>query len=171
MTRTLATVLIGAALLAGCSTARPFQSDRIDVTLPASSDRVKTAVAQVLKDGGYSASDWNDGQMLATCYRTETINKIGDSWDWLTWSADSDGGFQRLDWPSWDWLYRLSFGTIKSRVEATVTSSGDQTTRLQLQVESKAKDGLFAWWRVDKGELPQSAQNQLRLIKNALAIL
>ena len=171
MTRTLATIIIGAAVLAGCGTSRPIEPNRIDVTLPAPTDRVKTAVVQVLKDGGYCDVDWENGQTLATCYRTETINKVGDSWDWTTWSADSNGGFQRLDWPSWDWLYRLFFGTIKSRVEATVTPSGDQATRLQLQVESKAKAGLFTWWGGTESELPQSAQNQLRLIKNALATL
>jgi hypothetical protein len=90
--------------------------------------------------------DWKDEQTLNTSYREETRGP-------------------------WDWLYRWRFGTIKSRVEAMVTPSAEQATRLRLQVLSEGKDGLFTSWEDVQSALPQSAENQLRLIKNVLQIL
>jgi len=133
-------------LFLGCSSVpRPHVADIIDVTLPASDERVKTAVAQVLTDGGYDV-DWTDEQTLTTSYREET------------------GG-------PWNWLYRWRFGTIKSRVDARVTPSTEEITRLRLEVLSEGKDGIFTSWEEVQSALPQNAENQLRLIKNALQIL
>jgi hypothetical protein len=146
MIRRFALPLTLATLLLGCSsTPHPYEPSLVDVTLPAPTDRVKTAVAQVLVNGGYEV-DWKDEQTLSTSYREET------------------GG-------PWNWLYRWRFGTIKSRVEAMVTPSTDQATRLRLQVLSEGKDGIFTSWEDVQSALPQSAENQLRLIKNALQIL
>jgi hypothetical protein len=146
MIRTFGLSLVLAAWLVGCSsTPHPYEPSLVDVTLPAPADRVKIAVAQVLKDGGYDV-DWKDEQTLNTSYREET------------------GG-------PWNWLYRWRFGTIKSRVEAMVTPSAEQATRLRLQVLSEGKDGLFTSWEDVQSALPQSAENQLRLIKNTLQIL
>lgn len=146
MIRRFGLSLVLATLLLGCSsTPHPYEPSLVDVTLPATTDRVKTAVAQVLKDGGYEV-DWKDDQTLSTSYREET------------------GG-------PWNWLYRWRFGTIKSRVEAMLTPSTDQATRLRLQVLSEGKDGIFTSWEDVQSALPQSAENQLRLIKNALQIL
>lgn len=146
MIRTLAAAFVVSALLLGCSSApRPYEPDVIDVTLPASSERVKTAVAQVLTDGGYEV-DWKDEQTLSTEYREEMRGP-------------------------WNWLYRWRFGTIKSRVEAMVTPSGEDATRLRLNVLSEGKDGIFTSWDDVQSALPQSAENHLRLIKNALQIL
>jgi hypothetical protein len=132
-------------LLGYRSAPQPFEPSLVDVTLPATTDRVMSAVAQVLRDGGYDV-DWKDAQTLSTSYREET------------------GG-------PWNWLYRWRFGTIKSRVEAMVTPSTDQAARLRLQVLSEGKDGIFTSWEDVQSALPQSADNQLRLIKNALQIL
>lgn len=146
MIQRLDLVLVLATLLIGCSgTPHPYEPSLVDVTLPAPTDRVKTAIVQVLKNGGYDV-DWKDEQTLSTSYREET------------------GG-------PWDGLYRWRFGTIKSRVEAIVTPSTDQATRLRLQVLSEGKDGIFTSWKDVQSALPQSAENQLRLIKNALQIL
>lgn len=135
-----------AALLIGCSsTPRAYEADTIDVTLPAPTDRVKTAVAEVLTNGGYDV-DWKDEQTLSTSYRDET------------------GG-------PWNWLWRWRFGTIKSRIEAMVTPSAEEATRVRLQVLSEGKDGIFTSWEDVQSALPQSAENQLRLIKKALQIL
>lgn len=117
----------------------------IDVTLPAATDQVKTVVSDVLAGEGYDV-EWKDDQTLTTGYREET------------------GG-------PWNWLYRWRFGTIKSRVEATVTPSSDQATRLRLHVLTEGKDGIFTGWDEVQSALPQSADNQLRLIKNALHLL
>ena len=146
MIRRLGLFLILAAPLIGCSsTPPPYESSVVDVTLPAPTDLVKTAVTQVLMDGGYDV-DWKDEQTLSTSYRVETEGP-------------------------WDWLYRWRFGTIKSRVEALVTPSPDQATRLRLQVLSEGKDGILTGWEGVQSALPQSAENQLRLIKSALQIL
>ena len=138
-------VVIG-ALVAGCSsTPRPPEPDRIDVTLTASRDRVKNAVTDVLARGGYEV-EWTDEENLSTGYR-----------------ADIPG--------PWDWILHWRFGTIKSRVEAVVTPATDESTRLRLDVLSEGKDGLFTSWDNVQSALPQSAENQLRLIKKELQIL
>ncbi len=146
MIRSPSVALVLAVLLTSCSSApRAFEPDLVDVTLPAPADRVKTAVTDVLTAGGYD-TDWKDTENLSTSYRDE------------------------MQTP-WEWLYRWRFGTIKSRVEARVTQATEQTTRLRLQVLSEGKDGLFTSWDDVPSALPQSAGNQLRLIKNALDIL
>lgn len=138
--------LLVAALLLGCGTA-PHREEPsfVDVTLPATTDHVKRAMAQVLQAGGYDVH-WSDEQSLSTSYREEI------------------GG-------PWNWLYHWRFGTIKSRVEAIVTPSDDQHTRLRLQVLSEGKDGILANWEDVQSALPQDATTQLRLIKNVLQIL
>jgi hypothetical protein len=142
----LAAALFFVTLLFGCShVPRSYEPDVIDVTVPASTEQVKTALIQVLTDGGYKV-DWRDAQTLTTSYREETQSP-------------------------WDWLYRWRFGTIKSRVEAMVTPSTDEDARLRLQVLSEGKDGLFTSWEDVQSALAQNAENQLRLVKNALQIL
>jgi len=134
------------ALTLGCAgPLMPHDPDVIDVTLPAPADRVTNVVVQILTDGGY-AVDREDDQTLTTGYRKE----IPGPWDWL------------LSW---------RFGTGRSRVEANVTTATEQTTRLRLSVQYEGKDGLFTQWEDSPTALPQSAENQLRLIKNALQIL
>jgi hypothetical protein len=123
----------------------PHDPDVIDVTLPAPADRVTTAVVQVLTDRGYDV-DRKDNQTLTTGYREETSGP-------------------------WNWLLNWRFGTGRSRVEADVQPATEQTTRLRLSVQYEGKDGLFTEWEDSPTALPQSAENQLRLIKNALKIL
>ena len=134
------------ALTLGCAgPLMPHDPDVIDVTLPAPADRVTNVVVQILTDGGY-AVDREDDQTLTTGYRKEIPGP-------------------------WDWLWRWRFGTGRSRVEANVTTATEQTTRLRLSVQYEGKDGLFTQWEDSPTALPQSAENQLRLIKNALQIL
>jgi hypothetical protein len=141
-----ASLLFLAAILIGCSsTPHPYEAESVDVTLSATADEVRAAVAHVLTDAGYEV-EWKDDQTLSTGYRDET------------------GG-------PWNWLLHWRFGTVKSRVEALITSWPDETTRLRLQVLSKGKDGIFTQWETAPSGLSQSAGNQLRLIKNALLIL
>jgi hypothetical protein len=123
----------------------PHDPDVIDVTLPAPVDRVTTAVVRVLTDGGYDV-DRKDDQTLMTGYREETLGP-------------------------WNWLLNWRFGTGRSRVEADVQPATEQTTRLRLSVQYEGKDGLFTRWEDSPTALPQSAENQLRLIKNVLRIL
>ena len=123
----------------------PHEPDVVDVTLPAPADQVQTAVVKVLTDGGYEVEK-EDDQHLTTSYREE-INSL------------------------WDGLLRWRFGTGRSRVNAVVTAADEQSTRLRLQVQYEGKDGLFTRWEDSPTALPQSAENQLRLIKNALHIL
>ena len=123
----------------------PHEPDTIDVTLPAPADQVRTAVIQVLTQGGYDVEQ-RDDQHLTTGYREEIPGP-------------------------WDWLLRWRFGTGRSRVDALVTEATDVTARLRLNVLYEGKDGLFTKWEESPTALPQSAESQLRLIKNALHIL
>jgi hypothetical protein len=134
-----------ACALACAGPSMPHEPDVIDVILPGPTDRVTTAVVQVLTDGGYDV-DRTDDQTLTTGYR------------------------QEIPGP-WDWLWRWRFGTGRSRVDANVTAATEQTSRLRLSVQYEGKDGLFTRWEESPTALPQSAENQLRLIKNALKIL
>ena len=141
-------VLFALALLAGAACAGPpipHEPDVVDVTLPAPADEVRTAVVQVLTDGGY-AVEQQDDQTLTTGYREENRSL-------------------------WDGLLRWRFGTGRSRVDAVITAADQQTSRLRLHVQYEGKDGLFTRWEDSPTALPQSAENQLRLIKNALRIL
>ncbi len=133
-------------LVIGCSgTPRPLPSDFVETRLSAPLDTVKTALTQILTDDGYDV-DWKNDSTLETSYREE------------------------MQGP-WNWLYRWRFGTIKSRVNATVTAADNQNTTLKLEVQSEGKDGIFTSWDQVPSALPQSADNQLRLIKNALQLL
>jgi hypothetical protein len=123
----------------------PHEPDVIDVTLPAPAEQVRTVLVQVLEDGGYDV-DWQDDQNLTTGYREEIHGP-------------------------WDWLLRSRFGTGRSRVDALVTPATEQDTRVRLHVQYEGKDGIFTRWEDSPSALPQSAENQLRLIKNALHIL
>jgi len=133
-------------LVIGCGGApHPLPADLIETRLAAPLDAVKTALTQVLTDGGYDV-DWKNDSTLETSYREEM-----------------HGPGKRL--------YRWRFGTIKSRVNATVKAADDQSTLLTLEVQSEGKDGIFTSWEQVPSALPQSADNQLRLIKNALQLL
>ena len=123
----------------------PHEPDVVDVTLPVPAEQVRTAVIQVLENGGYEVEQ-KDDQNLTTGYRQEIRGP-------------------------WDWLLRWRFGTGRSRVDALVTPATEQDTRLRLHVLYEGKDGLFTEWEGSPTALPQSAENQLRLIKNALHIL
>lgn len=139
----LAAIIVGATACAGPTI--PHEPDVVDVTLPAPAEQVRTAVIQVLTDGGYDV-DRQDDQNLTTGYREEISGP-------------------------WDWLLRWRFGTGRSRVDALVTPATEQDTRLRLHVQYEGKDGIFTRWEDSPTALPQSVENQLRLIKNALHIL
>jgi hypothetical protein len=130
----------------GCSSVqRPVEPDVVDVTLPVPADRVKAAVTKVLADDDYEV-DWKDGSQLQAGYRDEQ--------------------------PSiWDWLVRGRFGVVKSRAEASVTPETNQSSRLRLQVSSEGKQTMFDGWGPTSPQVPQSAENKLRLIKNELKIV
>ncbi|OQW40534.1 MAG: hypothetical protein A4C66_02285 [Nitrospira sp. HN-bin3] len=139
--------IIALSLVAfGCSGVQhPVQPDVVEVTLPASADRVKAAVTKVLAEDDYCCVDW-DGSQLKTSYRGEQ--------------------------PSiWDWLVRGRFGVVRSQAEASVTEETNQSSRLRLQVSSEGKQTMFDSWGPTTPQVPQSAQNKLRLIKNELKIV
>lgn len=138
-----AVALLGVAACAGPPI--PHDADVVDVTLAAPADDVRTAVIQVLTDGGY-AVELHDDQNLTTGYREENRS-------------------------IWDGLLRWRFGTGRSRVDVVVTAADEQTSRLRLHVQYEGKDGLFTRWEDSPTALPQSAENELRLIKNALRLL
>lgn len=142
----LITVLSLTLLIGGCAgPAIPHEPDTIDVTLAAPLDQVRTAVVQVLTEGGYDVEQ-RDDQHLTTGLRNETSGP-------------------------WDWLIRCCFGTGRSRVDALVTQDTETSTRLRLNVLYEGKDGIFTKWEESPTALPQTAENQLRLIKNQLKLL
>lgn len=146
MTLRTGLLLATMTLVIGCNGApHPLPSDLIETRLAAPLDTVKTALTQVLTDGGYDV-DWKNDSTLETSYREEMHAPL-------------------------NWLYRWRFGTIKSRVNATVQAADDQSTALKLEVQSEGKDGIFTSWDQVPSALPQGADNQLRLIKNALQLL
>jgi hypothetical protein len=130
----------------GCtSVQRPVEPNVVDVTLPVSADRVKAAVTKVLDDDNYDV-EWKDGSQIQAGYREEQ--------------------------PSiFDWLVRGRFGVVRSRAEASVTPETDQSSRLRLQISSEGKQTMFEGWGPTAPQVPQSAENKLRLIKNELKIV
>jgi hypothetical protein len=141
----LAIVALAAVTLGCSSVQRPVEPDVVETTLPVSADRVKAAVTKILQDDDYEV-DWKDGAQLQTGYRDEQ--------------------------PSvWDWLVKGRYGVVRSRAEASVTSETAQSSRLRLQVSSEGKQTFFDSWGPTAPQVPQSAQNKLRLIKNELKIV
>jgi hypothetical protein len=139
--------IVALALFAfGCASAqRSVEPNVVDVTLPAPADRVKEAVTKVLAEDDYDV-EWSNGSQLKTDYRDEQ--------------------------PSiWDWLVKGRFGVVKSRAEASVTPETDQSSRLRLQISSEGKQTMFQGWGPTAPQVPQSAENKLRLIKNELKIV
>jgi hypothetical protein len=129
----------------GCASAQQsIEPDIVDVSLPAPVDRVKAAVTKVLADDDYHI-EWSDGS-LKTGYREEQ--------------------------PSiWDWMLKGRFGVVRSRAEVSVTPETDQSSRLRLQVSSEGKQTMFQGWGPTAPQVPQSAENKLRLIKNELKVV
>jgi hypothetical protein len=123
-----------------------LEPDVVQVQLAAPPDKVKQAVTEVLTDSGYTDVVWKDGATVKTGYREEFESPL------LV-------------------LYRCCWGVIKSRVVATVTSGADQTTQLSLQVFAEGKRTLWEGYAPVKTPYPESAENQLRLIKNKLKIV
>jgi len=148
MTR-VAAILASLVLLTamtGCAGGPPApEPDVVEVILAAPADKVNTAVADVLTQGGYSV-DQDEAGNVTTGMRQEVRGP-------------------------WNGLLRWRFGVGKSRVEARVVPQDDNSTRLRLQVFYRGKDGLFDTWEEAETPLPQSAANEIRLIKNALRLL
>jgi hypothetical protein len=136
------TLLVGAAC---AGPPIPYEPDVVDVVLPSPADQVRATVIRVLTDDGYEVKQEHD-QNLTTGYREEIRSP-------------------------WDGLLHWRFGTSRSFVHALVTPVGEDTTRLRLHVFYEGKDGLFTRWEESPTALPQSADHQLRRIKNALHIL
>jgi hypothetical protein len=141
-----ALLLLVMSALGGCAAGPPLQElDVMEVMLPVPSEKVKIAVTDVLRQGGYRVDEEVDGN-LRTGMRQEIRSP-------------------------WDGLLRWRFGVGKSRVEARVVPQDENSTRLRLQVFHRAKDGVFDSWEDAETPLPQSAANEIRRIKNALRVL
>jgi len=127
------------------SAAQAVEPDVVQVQLAAPVEKVKAAVAEVLTNSGYTDVSWKDDTTLSANYR------------------DESEGIQ--------WMYDCCWGVIKSRVEATVTPGADQTTGLQLKVMAEGKRTFWESFAPVKPQYPESADNQIRLIKNKLKIV
>ncbi|ULA66034.1 MAG: conserved exported protein of unknown function [Nitrospira sp.] len=145
MKRLLTSLLLVTAVV-GCAGGPPApEPDVMEVTLEAPADKVQTAVTDVLTHGGYTVDQDETGNVTT-------------------------GMRQEVRGP-WNGLLRWRFGVGKSRVEARIVPQDDSTTRLRLQVFYRGKDGLFDTWENAETPLPQSAANEIRMIKNALRLL
>lgn len=132
----------------GCAGAPPQHNslaDVVEVTLPAPADQVKAAVTKVLADDDYDV-DWKDGSQLTTGYREEMPS---------IWNG---------------WVKGL-LGVVRSSAQASVTPETEQSSRLRLQILSEGKQTMFQSWGPTAPQVPQSAENKLRLIKNELKIV
>lgn len=141
--------IIGAfALMAGCATVPPHPaSDTAEAIIPVPVEQVRATVVQMLVDQGYCIQDTNDAaRLIGTGYRQE----IDSIWNGL------------LDW---------RFGVNRSRVDIALVPEGQSATLVSIYVTAEGKDSLFAAWRPYEASLPQSAGNQLRLLRNALGLL
>lgn len=142
--RIMAVVVLAAGT--GCAGGPPApEPDVMEVTLPVPAEQVRTALADVLTQGGYEVEE-DDAGNVTTGMRQEIRSP-------------------------WNGLLRWRFGVGKSRVEARVVPQDNQTSRVRLQVFHRGKDGLFDSWEDAETPLPQSAANEIRLIKNALRVL
>lgn len=139
-------ILIMTAFLNGCAmTMQPVEPDVVETLLPVSSAQVGAAISDVLKESGYDL-DRVDDNRLTTGYRTEIHGP-------------------------WDGLLRWRFGVGKSRVDVALTAQSDTHTHVRLEVFYQAKDGIFDVWNESPTPLPQSAEQQMRLIKRSLHLL
>lgn len=144
LARIIAVVVLTAGT--GCAGGPPApEPDVMEVTLPVPAEQVRTALADVLTQGGYTVEQ-DDAGNVTTGMRQEIRSP-------------------------WNGLLRWRFGVGKSRVEARVVPQDDQTARVRLQVFHRGKDGLFDSWEDAETPLAQSAANEIRLIKNALRLL
>ena len=130
----------------GCATGPGKSADMAEATLPASEQQVRAAIIEVLQEGGYRVTGDEGARVLTTGYREE------------------------MDGP-WNSLHRSRFGTGRSRVDVTLTPAGEQITTITIYVTYEGKDGLLEWWKPYPPPLPQSAGNQIRLVKNRLGVL
>ena len=126
--------------------AHALEPDVVDVVLPVPADQVKAAVTKVFSEDNYCTVNWKDGSQLKMGYRCEQ--------------------------PSiWDWMVRGRFGVVRSQAEASVTQESNGSSRLRIQVSSESKRTMFDSWAPTAPQVPQSAGNKLRLIKNELKIV
>lgn len=132
--------------LGACSSIQTApEHDMMDIMLPAPAEEVTPALMEVLASGGYDV-DAGDAETLITGWREEIRGP-------------------------WDWLLRWRFGVGKTRVEANITPMESDRTHVNLQVFHFSKDGILDSWNKADSPLPQSAANQVRLLKNRLHIL
>jgi hypothetical protein len=139
-------LVLAAVVPLGCATKAP-RPDTAEVVLAAPADQVKTALVQVLREGGYKV-DENDVEegALETGARREILGP-------------------------WSWMLRWRFGVSRTWLDAKIAAESETTTRLLIEVTHEGKDSLFTSWNPYEPPVAQSAANQIRLIKNALGLL
>jgi hypothetical protein len=126
--------------------------DSAEALLPKPEDQVKTAFLQVLSADGYTVESHADqgedsrDTTVTTGYREE-IDSV------------------------WDWMLTRWVGVGRSQVTAILRQESEGATHVTIQVTYEGKDSLFSAWRDYETPLRQGAQNQIRLLRNALGLL
>jgi len=135
-------------MLLGCAASSTTQaSDSAEATFPVTQDKVKAALIDILTANGYTVrEEAHDSRVLTTGYREEISNM-------------------------WDWLLRSRFGVGRSLVVATLTPEEEGVTRLAIQVTYEEKNRLWTSWYSAQPPVAFSAENNIRLVKNALGLL
>jgi len=133
--------------LPGCATtSAPATPDSAEATFPVAFDKVRAALIDILTTNGYTVhEETHDGRILTTGYREEIS--------------------------MWDWLLRTRFGVGRSLVVATLTHEDEAATRVAIQVTYEEKNRIWNTWKEASPPLAFSAENNIRLVRNALGLL
>lgn len=137
-----------ALVVGGCTTtSSPRPAESSEVLLDAPLEQVRAAVLQVLSTEGYPVHEGSgDDRVVITGYKRETGN-------------------------IWDWLLTFRFGVGRSKVEATLSPSSQETTRLTVFVLYQVKDHIWSAWE-DAGAPPhRDASLHIRSVKKVLGLL
>jgi len=127
-------VLVASILALSCSsTLQPLPDDRVEARLAAPIDQVKAALTQVLTEGGYEV-DWNDDQHAD--HRLPRRNARP--------GTGSTAG---------------RFGTIKSRVQASIAEETEQSTALNWKYSPKEKTGSLRAGKTSRAPFPECRQS------------
>ena len=142
-------LIMGILVFLGCASTAPTTqpSDSAEATFPVAQEKVREALIDILTTNGYTVrEEAHDSRVLTTGYREETSGM-------------------------WDWLLRSRFGVGRSLVVATLTPEEEGMTRLAIQVTYEEKNRLWHSWYAAQPPVAFSAENNIRLVKNALGLL
>jgi len=139
-------LLAAALLIAGCAGHSTVREDTAEAILPLPPDQVRSALVAVLEADDYSVRESEDERVVETGYR------------------------KQFDGP-WGWLSTARFGVDRSKVNAVMSSEGEDSTRLSISVTHQAKDHVWSAWEHSTAPPHRDASLHLRSLRVALGLL